>query len=85
MMLNIIPVSDMRHYNEALSSVAEGSQVILTKNGKSKYTVVDFNEWQRKEATLQLFAELEKGRRSLANETTYTLDEFKKMYAEYGV
>ena len=84
-MFNVIPVSDMRNYNEALSTVTEGSQVILTKNGKSKYTVIDFNEWQRKEAIIQLFSELEKGRMSLANEPIYTLEESKKMFAEYGV
>ena len=84
-MANIIPVSDMRNYNEALSTVTEGSQVILTKNGKSEYIVVDFNEWQRKEATIQLFSELEKGRMSIAKEPMYTLEESKKMFAEYGV
>lgn len=74
-MENIVPVSDMRYYNQTLSDVSIGSQVILTRNGKAKYAVVDIEEWRRTKATLRLFEELQKGYRSLANEKTYTPDE----------
>ena len=39
---NIIPVSDMRSYNQALANVKAGQEVILTKNGRAKYVVSDF-------------------------------------------
>ncbi|WP_449455381.1 prevent-host-death protein [Streptococcus suis] len=74
-MENIVPVSDMRYYNQTLSDVSVGSQVILTRNGKAEYVVVDIEEWRRTKATLRLFEELQKGYRSLVNEKTYTLDE----------
>ncbi|MFU2164371.1 prevent-host-death protein [Streptococcus pluranimalium] len=74
-MENIVPVSDMRYYNQTLSDVSVGSQVILTRNGKAEYVVVDIEEWRRTKATLRLFEELQKGYRSLANEKTYTPDE----------
>lgn len=74
-MENIVPVSDMRYYNQTLSDVSVGSQVILTRNGKAEYAVVDIEEWRRTKATLRLFEELQKGYRSLANEKTYTPDE----------
>ena len=77
-MENIVPVSDMRYYNQTLSDVSVGSQVILTRNGKAEYAVVDTEEWQKTKATLRLFEELQKGYRSLANEKTYTPDELAK-------
>lgn len=74
-MENIVPVSDMRYYNQTLSDVSVGSQVILTRNGKAEYAVVDIEEWRKTKATLRLFEELQKGYRSLVNEKTYTPDE----------
>lgn len=78
-MENIVPVSDMRYYNQTLGDVSEGSQVVLTRNGKAKYIVVDIEEWRKTKATLRLFEELQKGYHSLANEKVYTPDEL----AEY--
>ncbi|KIR10365.1 prevent-host-death protein [Staphylococcus microti] len=77
-MENIVPVSDMRYYNQTLSDVSVGSQVILTRNGKAAYAVVDIEEWQRTKAMLRLFEELQKGYRSLTNEKNYTPDELAK-------
>ncbi|HFZ9685872.1 type II toxin-antitoxin system Phd/YefM family antitoxin [Streptococcus anginosus] len=74
-MENIMPISDMRYYNQKLSDVSIGSQVILTRNGKAAYAVVDIDEWRRTQATLRLFEELQKGYQSLANEKTYSIDE----------
>lgn len=73
-MENIMPISDMRYYNQKLSDVSIGSQVILTRNGKAAYAVVDIDEWRRTQATLRLFEELQKGYQSLANEKTYSID-----------
>jgi hypothetical protein len=33
---NMVPVSDMRCFNQTLSDVSQGSQVILAKNGMAK-------------------------------------------------
>lgn len=79
-MENTVPVSDMRFYNQTLSDVSEGSQVILTKNGKAKYAVVDFEEWQFMQAKLRLLQELEKGRQSLRTEPHVSREEFRKHF-----
>ena len=42
MMENIVPVSDMRSYNQTLANVKVGQEVILTKNGRAKYVVSDY-------------------------------------------
>ncbi|MCL1990751.1 MAG: type II toxin-antitoxin system Phd/YefM family antitoxin [Defluviitaleaceae bacterium] len=79
-MQNIIPISDMRFYNESLSKVAVGSEVVLTKNGKAKYTVVDFEEWEQTKATLELLKEIQKGVNSFKNKPTHTIEDFEKKY-----
>lgn len=72
----MVPVSEMRYYNQTLSDVSQGSQVILTKNGTAKYAVVDFSEWERTKATIRLLEELQKGYHSLKAETVSSPDEF---------
>ena len=36
----ILPVSDLRNYNEVLQNVSEESPVFLTKNGRGCYVVI---------------------------------------------
>lgn len=76
-MENIMPVSDMRYYNQKLSDVRVGSQVILTRNGKAAYAVVDIEEWRKSQATLRLFEELQKGYHSLQTEKLVSREEFR--------
>ncbi|MDR2976050.1 MAG: prevent-host-death protein [Streptococcaceae bacterium] len=71
----ILPVSDLRSYNQTLHEVNDGNQVILTKNGHAKYAVVDFEEWQRTKAEMELFTELQKGELSAKYEPLLTLEE----------
>lgn len=77
-METIIPVSDMRFYNQSLSEVAEGSPVILTKNGLAKYAVVDIDEWRESQAKIKLFEEIQKGYQSLRNEKKVSREEFRR-------
>ncbi|WP_339014777.1 prevent-host-death protein (plasmid) [Lactococcus garvieae] len=79
-MENMVPVSDMRYYNQTLSDVSQGSQVILTKNGTAKYAVVDFGEWEKTKATVRLLEELQKGYHSLKAEKGSTADEFAERF-----
>lgn len=41
LMPNILPVSDLRNYNEVLKNCQVGEPVFLTKNGKYCATVID--------------------------------------------
>jgi antitoxin (DNA-binding transcriptional repressor) of toxin-antitoxin stability system len=38
------PISALTNYNKVLSKIKEGNEVLLTKNGESKYAVVDVFE-----------------------------------------
>lgn len=82
-MEKILPVSDLRSYNQTLSDVKPGNEVILTKNGHAKYVVSDFDEFQRMKATLELFGEIQKGIQSISNEKTLSIDELRNRKRVY--
>ena len=63
-MPNIIPVSDLRNYNEVLRKIDVGQPVFLTKNGRGRYAVLDIREYEKTQATLKLLSELAKGEKS---------------------
>lgn len=66
-MPNILPISELRNYSSVLDSVAVGSPVYLTKNGRGCYAIVDIadqEEYEKTKAALRLMCELEKGRQS---------------------
>ncbi|MCQ2121090.1 MAG: type II toxin-antitoxin system prevent-host-death family antitoxin [Fibrobacter sp.] len=60
----ILPVSDLRNYNEVLQNVSEGSPVFLTKNGRGCYAVVDIKEYERLTAERKLQKTLDEGENS---------------------
>ena len=79
-MPNIKPVSDLRNYSEVLKDISSGSPVYLTKNGRGRYVILDMEEYEKKEAIIQLIAELEKGRISGEKEGWYALEEVRKEF-----
>ena len=74
----IKPVSDLRNYAEVLKDISSGSPVYLTKNGRSRYVILDMEDYERKEAVIKLMAELEKGRISGEKEGWQPLEEVRK-------
>lgn len=46
-MPNILPVSDLRNYNEVLKNCHNGESVFLTKNGRVKYVVMDIEDYEK--------------------------------------
>lgn len=46
-MPNILPVSDLRNYNEVLKNCQVGEPVFLTKNGRGKFVVMDIEDYER--------------------------------------
>ena len=74
-MPNIKPISDLRNYTKVLEEVAPDAPVYLTKNGRGKYAVVDIDEYERQQATIQLLAELAKGEQSANEHGWLTIDE----------
>lgn len=73
-MPNIKPISDLRNYTAVLDTVAVGSPVYLTKNGRGCFTIMDMKEqeeqqekarkYDKMEAQLKLMCELNVGRKS---------------------
>ena len=49
-MPNILPVSDLRNYNEVLKNCQIGEPVFLTKNGRVKFVVMDIEDYEREKA-----------------------------------
>lgn len=73
-MPNIKPISDLRNYSEVLHDVAAGAPVFLTKNGRGKYAIVDMQDYEKTQATIQLMNELAKGRKSGEEKGWLTLE-----------
>ena len=49
-MANILPVSDLRNYNEVLKNCHRGEPVYLTKNGRGRFVVMDIEDYERDRA-----------------------------------
>jgi PHD/YefM family antitoxin component YafN of YafNO toxin-antitoxin module len=77
-MPNIKPVSDLRNYAEVLRSISSDAPVYLTKNGRGRYVIMEMEDYEKKEATIKMMAELEKGRISGEKEAWFSLEEVKK-------
>ncbi len=60
-MPNIMPVSELRNYNEVLKAVSANEPVFLTKNGRGKYAIIDIADYERDKAAIKLLSELNKG------------------------
>ena len=74
-MMNIVPISNLKNYTEVLSHCDNGSTVYLTKNGRGKYVVQSLWEHEKLQATVKLLAELSKGIESICTEGVLTIDE----------
>jgi len=75
-MPKIVPVSDLRNYNEVLSQCVKNSPVYLTKNGRGRYVVMEIEEYERLEGQLKLMAALAEGEASVkSDEDWLTLDQ----------
>ena len=63
-MPSIMPVSDLRNYNNVLRTIDVGQPVFLTKNGRGRYAILDIREYEKIQATIKLLGKLEKGEKS---------------------
>ena len=78
----ILPVSDLRNYNEVLQNVSEESPVFLTKNGRGCYAIMDMQEYERLQAQIKLINELNKGRRSGEEKGWLTAEQVRQHFRE---
>ena len=76
--MNIIPVSDLRNYNEVLKDCGTGEPVFLTKNGHGRYVLLDIVEYQKQQETIKLLSKLAEAEEAIKNGEKYlTLDEVR--------
>lgn len=75
---NILPVSDLRNYNEVLKNCQVGEPVFLTKNGRGKFVVMDIEDYEREKAEKKLLMKLQEEEAVKDESVWMSLDELKK-------
>ncbi len=74
----ILPVSDLRNYNEVLKNCREGEPVYLTKNGRGRFVVLDIADYERDQAEKKLLKKLQEAEDAVKDgEGWLSLDELK--------
>ncbi|MBS7009135.1 type II toxin-antitoxin system prevent-host-death family antitoxin [Anaerostipes sp.] len=66
-MANILPVSDLRNYNEVLKNCQAGEPVFLTKNGRGRFVVMDIEDYERDRAEKKLLMKLQEAEEAVRN------------------
>jgi prevent-host-death family protein len=79
-MANILPVSDLRNYNEVLKNCRIGEPVFLTKNGRGRFVVLDIEDYERDCAEKKLLLKLNEAEEAVKDgENWLSLDELKAL------
>ncbi len=84
-MPTITPISNLRNYGGVLEKVAPGSPVYLTRNGRGAYSIRDMKDeenFQKAEAMIQLFCELNVGIRSAEKEGWISEEDFRDHFRD---
>lgn len=82
-MPNILPVSDLRNYNEVLKNCQIGEPVFLTKNGRGRFVVMDIEDYEREKAEKKLLMKLQEAEEAVKDGNGWlTLDELKGIVEE---
>ena len=82
-MSNILPVSDLRNYNEVLKNCQIGEPVFLTKNGRGRFVVMDIEDYEREKAEKKLLMKLQEAEDAVKDGNGWlTLDELKANVGE---
>lgn len=82
-MSSILPVSDLRNYNEVLKNCQAGEPVFLTKNGRGRFVVLDIEDYEKDRAEKKLLAKLQETEEAVADGTGWlSLDELKSAMEE---
>lgn len=78
-MSHILPVSDLRNYNEVLKHCHKGEPVFLTKNGRGRFVVMDIEDYERERAEKKLLMKLQEAEEAVKNGDGWlTLEELKE-------
>jgi len=82
-MANILPVSDLRNYNEVLKNCHTGEPVFLTKNGRGKFVVMDIEDYEYAREERKLLLKLQEAEEAVKEDQAWlTLGELKATVGE---
>ena len=82
-MASILPVSDLRNYNEVLKNCRKWEPVYLTKNGRGRFVVMDIEDYERDCAEKKLLIKLQEAEEAVKDgEGWLDLDELKALVGE---
>lgn len=78
-MPNILPVSDLKNYNEVLKNCQVGEPVFLTQNGRGKFVVMDMEDYEREKVEKKLLMKLQEAEEAVKDDNVWmSLDKLKK-------
>lgn len=82
-MANILPVSDLRNYNEVLKNCRKGEPVFMTKNGRERFVVLDIEDYGREQAEKKLLVKLQEAEEAVKDGKGWmSMDELKELVGE---
>ena len=85
-MASILPVSDLRNYNEVLKNCHKGEPVYLTKNGRGRFVVMDIQDYERERAEKKLLVKLQEAEEAVKEKKEWLdLNELKALMGEQHV
>ena len=70
-MPSILPVSDLRNYNEVLKNCQVGEPVFLTKNGRGRFVVMDIEDYEREHSEKKLLMMLREAEESVKDSSAW--------------
>ena len=82
-MANILPVIDLKNYNEVLKNCRKGEPVFMTKNGRERFVVLDIEEYGREQAEKKLLVKLQEAEEAVKDGKGWmSMDELKELVGE---
>ena len=77
-MSTILPISDLRNYNDVLNRVDVDKPMYLTRNGRGAYVISRLDDYDRETTAELLLAEIKRGELSAKKGKTVPLTEVAK-------
>ena len=82
-MANILPVIDLKNYNEVLKNCRKGEPVFMTKNGRERLVVLDIEDYGREQAEKKLLVKLQEAEEAVKDGKGWmSMDELKELVGE---
>ena len=82
-MANILPVIDLKNYNEVLKNCRKGEPVFMAKNGRERFVVLDIEDYGLEQAEKKLLVKLQEAEEAVKDGKGWmSMDELKELVGE---